>query len=783
MNAKAWSLTIPLILVTLVAALGAPGAAQAATGPRCYVNAGASGGNNGNFWTSAYTSLQSALTDPNCVDIWVAAGVYKPGTLVTHTFLIAPGRTVYGGFAGGETILDQRNPAANVTILSGDIDSNDTNADGNQINESYTHIAGSNSYHVVRLDGMTGDPVSPTTILSGFTITAGQAAGDWADSEGGGLRCDGASATHTCNPILANLIFSGNTAASGGAVYLNGVAGWSSPIFIDTAFIGNHADGGGAVYAIGTSGGISSPLFQNATFSTNTATNLGGALVNDSGNGGGTSSPSLTSVTFSNNSAAYGGAVYNRGSNGGNSSPSLSKVTFNGNSSTVSGGAMYDDGYNGGTSSPSLTNVTFYGNSAIQGGGALFNDGGFGGVSSPTLLNVTFNGNTAGNGGNAIFNIGQVGGTSQPTLTNVILWGDTNPGSAEIYNNSASPTISYSVVQGGCTSISGNMCGSGNLNTDPNLGPLQNNGGLTHTQALLAGSAAVNAGNDAICAGLLVGGLDQRGVSRPQGSHCDIGAYERLAMPPPADFDHDTDTDVSVFRSGTWFIRDQGVTGYGQAGDVPIAADYDGDGDSDLAVYRPSTGGWRVKDQFIVAYGGMVGDIPIPRDWDADGDCDVAIYRSSTAGWYIKDQFLVGYGLPSDIPVPGDYNGDGVIDVAVFRDGVWFIRNQGVIGWGQAGDIPIPGDYDGDGDTDLAVYRPSTGGWRVKDQFTVAYGGMAGDIPVPGDYDADGDTDVAIYRSSTAGWYIKDQFLVGYGLPGDWPVPAPDTNGDADPYQ
>jgi single-stranded DNA-specific DHH superfamily exonuclease len=65
----------------------------------------------------------------------------------------------------------------------------------------------------------------------------------------------------------------------------------------------------------------------------------------------------------------------------------------------------------------------------------------------------------------------------------------------------------------------------------------------------------------------------------------------------------------------------------------------------------------------------------------------------------------------------------------------------------------------------------------------VAHGGLPGDIPVPGDYDADGDTDVAIYRSSTAGWYIKDQFTVGYGLSTDYPVPAPDTNGDGDPYQ
>jgi hypothetical protein len=265
--------------------------------------------------------------------------------------------------------------------------------------------------------------------------------------------------------------------------------------------------------------------------------------------------------------------------------------------------------------------------------------------------------------------------------------------------------------------------------------------------------------------------------------YSDFVADWHIQSPAPVDFDGDGDTDVSVFRTGSWFVRNQGVTGWGQAGDIPITADYDGDGDSDFAIYRASTGGWRVKDQFIVAYGGAVGDVPVPGDYDGDGDAAPAIFRPSTAGWYIKDQFTVGYGLSTDIPVPGDYNGDGITDIAVFRDGVWFVRDQGVTGWGQAGDIPIPGDYDGDGDTDFAVYRPSTGGWRVKDQFVVAHGGLAGDLPVPGDYDADGDTDVAIYRSSTAGWYIKDQFTVGYGLPTDYPVPARDTNGDGDPYQ
>jgi hypothetical protein len=60
------------------------------------------------------------------------------------------------------------------------------------------------------------------------------------------------------------------------------------------------------------------------------------------------------------------------------------------------------------------------------------------------------------------------------------------------------------------------------------LGPLQDNGGPTWTMALGPGSAAMDAGNDAICAADPVNTLDQRGVVRPQGAHCDSGALEQL---------------------------------------------------------------------------------------------------------------------------------------------------------------------------------------------------------------------------------------------------------------
>ena len=61
-------------------------------------------------------------------------------------------------------------------------------------------------------------------------------------------------------------------------------------------------------------------------------------------------------------------------------------------------------------------------------------------------------------------------------------------------------------------------------NQDPRLGPLDYNGGPTPTQPLLPGSPALNAGDDGTCQA-----TDQRGTSRPQGAHCDIGAYEAVS--------------------------------------------------------------------------------------------------------------------------------------------------------------------------------------------------------------------------------------------------------------
>ena len=100
-------------------------------------------------------------------------------------------------------------------------------------------------------------------------------------------------------------------------------------------------------------------------------------------------------------------------------------------------------------------------------------------------------------------------------ISNSIFWGNTaTSDGAQIAIARGYPSISYSVIEGG-------YAGTAILTTDPKLGTLGNYGGFTQTIPLLAGSSAIDAGDDSVCPA-----TDQRGIIRPQGLHCDIGAYE-----------------------------------------------------------------------------------------------------------------------------------------------------------------------------------------------------------------------------------------------------------------
>ncbi len=143
--------------------------------PRHYVDFSADGIDNGTSWADAFNDLQDAITTAEAgEEIWVAAGLYIPGTTREASFELQHGVAVYGGFNGTEDYRHQRNPRANITILSGEI--------GNP------SIKTDNTYHVITTASTHENRLDETAILDGFTITGGYA--DHFDSpndKGGGF--------------------------------------------------------------------------------------------------------------------------------------------------------------------------------------------------------------------------------------------------------------------------------------------------------------------------------------------------------------------------------------------------------------------------------------------------------------------------------------------------------------------------------------------------------------------------------------------------------------------
>jgi predicted outer membrane repeat protein len=245
--------------------------------------------------------LQSALAAAaSGKEIWVAAGTYKPGAsgVRTATFQMKDGVAIYGGFAGDEPETfdpSQRDFVTNETILSGDLDSSGT-------------FTNNDAYHVVTV----GDGISISARLDGFTIAGGNAnSGDYPHMLGGGLINE---AWHSDgNPVLENLIFTGNYANQGAGAYFD----------IDTnltltnvAFKDNYAGfdygwGGATPNGGALSAYYGNFTFVNALFSNNTAQPVN--FYNYS-QGGAVSATDATltfiNTTFIGNEAAEGGAVY-----------------------------------------------------------------------------------------------------------------------------------------------------------------------------------------------------------------------------------------------------------------------------------------------------------------------------------------------------------------------------------------------------------------------------------------------------------------------------------------
>ncbi|HEX5989702.1 MAG TPA: choice-of-anchor Q domain-containing protein [Solirubrobacterales bacterium] len=205
----------------------------------------------------------------------------------------------------------------------------------------------------------------------------------------------------------------------------------------------------------------------------------------------------------------------------------------------VTGGAV--EGLGGGIyalGKLSLVNSTVTGNSAessglvVQGGGVLLAIDPAGAEGSEgTVVNSTIAGNSVGatgvGGGLAVYNPEPtLGGSATLLVKNTIVAGNSGPAGESDCAPVAVVTSDHNIS--GDASCMFTDAGS-KQNTNPLLGGPANNGGETDTLALQAGSRAIDAGTNDGCPP-----SDQRGVSRPQGTACDIGAFELVPAPPAA---------------------------------------------------------------------------------------------------------------------------------------------------------------------------------------------------------------------------------------------------------
>ena len=315
-----------------------------------------------------------------------------------------------------------------------------------------------------------------TSTLTGITVTNNSS------TRGGGLYVDR-------DVTLADSVVSNNTAgARGGGVFATGnvnitgstVSGNSS------SFMGGGIDAAGDV------------TITESTVSGNT----GGV---SSGSGGGIYSGgtvALTDSTLSLNVVAEFGGGINA------STVTLTRSTVSGNSSGTAGGGIYSN-------SATLDNSTLSGNSSAW-GGAVYQ----GGSSTLSATSSTISGNSATTEGGGVWTAGTA------TLRNSIVAGNTAQNCQHPSGSGTFSSQGYNISN----DASCNLSATGDQpSTNPMIGPLADNGGPTKTHMLLAGSPAIDAGDDNNCPA-----TDQRGITRPQDGNddgaaaCDIGAVERL---------------------------------------------------------------------------------------------------------------------------------------------------------------------------------------------------------------------------------------------------------------
>lgn len=342
-----------------------------------YVDADATGANDGTSWEDAYSDLSYAIATASSSDfIWVAEATYLPGTHKTAMFILS-NQKLFGGFNGTEIDRSQRDPATNLTILSGDVQGDDS---GNIVDTETTRQ--DNLYHVVGFFGSASD-----ALVDGFVIKGGNANGavntncgsggfgQYNHTRGAAVYAQPTQVNQTITATFRNCIIEENTASSV-SVYTTfvpcGITGTTVDIDFESCVIrNNYSDLLSAFFFSGSSGYsnlsrgsiVNSLLHDNISNSAASCVYLGTSTANG-GNATGIDVDIINS-TFADNTGSSGNVMTMvRASNStiqnsiiyGNGSVTPFAITSTG---SVVSNSIIEGGQQGGTDTdPSFNNVS-----------------------------------------------------------------------------------------------------------------------------------------------------------------------------------------------------------------------------------------------------------------------------------------------------------------------------------------------------------------------------------------------------------------------------------------